>query len=437
MTLRPASLLRFSPLLFALGCHAETPAPAAPVAETSCDDPVTPEAAAAPVAQVAQPVPSAPRVIGYFTNWAHHRKAPCAFKTSDVRAELFTHINYSFAGVKASADKESYELTPTSPEDETRLYGEVIALKQKNPKLEVLLSVGGWAFNDKPTEWIFSAMAETPARRASFIRHATEYLRRFGFDGLDIDWEFPVAEDRGGRPEDRANFTALLRELRAHFREEAQKSGRPELKLTIAAPAGFLFYQNLELDQIHEPLDWINLMTYDYHGDWDKKTGANAPLIDQGADIEESIAAYVAAGTPRGKLVLGFATYARGFGGVESATPGSPASLPGPEGPCGKDSLMVHHVADWVKTGRYQETWDVVTQTPYAYSKKEKAWITYENAKSYGIKLDFLKREKLGGAMFWAIDLDDVAHGYPLIRQVSEFVLGPVPAAATATTTKP
>ncbi|MCH2108826.1 MAG: glycoside hydrolase family 18 protein [Polyangiaceae bacterium] len=397
-----------------------------------------PESEAITAEFVAAPASSTPIVLGYFTNWAHYRPAPCDFQTSDVPVNLLTHINYSFAlvGVRDSSGKAiqskeelakspdaAFELIPSDPNDEDRLYSEVIGLKKTKPNLDVMLSVGGWAFNDEPTAWVFSALAESPERRGHFIRQSIKYLRKYGFDGLDLDWEFPGVSERGGREVDSENFTALLRELRAAFAQEAKDSGQTELLLTIAAPAGHYYAQHQQLGKIHEALNWINVMTYDYHGNWDKKTGANAPLGGGEPDIPSTIAMYKAAGVPADKIVLGFATYARGWGGVEEAKPGADGPEPGPSGACGKDSLKASEVEDWVNKGVYTSSWDEGSQTPFAYDAEKKFYVSYENQRSVDAKLDYLEAEGLRGGMFWAIDLDDTKKGYPLIRQVSERVL--------------
>lgn len=402
------------------GGHSEGAKSDAVATETSHRRPS--EAIDVPAVPVVASPPEAPIVLGYFTNWAHRRPAPYDFRTTDVDATLFTHIAYAFASVEVSSDRETYELALVSPDDR-RLVTEVMSLKAKNPKLEVLLSVGGWAMNDAPTEWIFTSLAESAERRGHFIRQSVRFLREFGFDGLDIDWEFPGAPERGGRLVDRKNFTALLREFRAYMHSEAEESGRPELRLTIAAPAGPFFARNLELTEIHGPLDWINVMTYDYHGEWEEKTGANAPMDDDGPDLVETIAMYRAANTPAKKLVLGLATYARGWGGVDKPALGERSSEKLAYKGEGGDALTAHEIARRVKSGALVGAWDERSQTPLAYDVKSRSLFSYESERSYRVKLEFLKREGLAGAMFWAIDLDDYRGGYPLISQVSKAVL--------------
>ena len=113
------------------------------------------------------------------------------------------------------------------------------------------------------------------------------------------------------------NFTALLRELRLAIDDEAERTARSKLLLTIAAPAGAYHFRWLELDEIHEPLDWINLMAYDFAGPWDGRTGVNAPLREVGQGIQGSVSAYMNFGLPAHKIVVGLATYGRSFAGVD------------------------------------------------------------------------------------------------------------------------
>lgn len=144
-----------------------------------------------------------------------------------IEPHLCTHIIFAFGWMKNN------KLTAFDPTDDTKagktgLFQRVIQLKGKNPKLKILLAVGGWSFGTER----FKTMSVTKYSRRLFIFSAIEFLRQREFDGLDLDWEFP----RG--PEDKKNFVELLKELREAFEAEAKEKKQPRLLLTAAVSAG-------------------------------------------------------------------------------------------------------------------------------------------------------------------------------------------------------
>ena len=91
----------------------------------------------------------------------------------------------------------------------TSRYSRVMAMKQKNPKLKILLAIGGWNMASAP----FTKMVATAAGRKEFCMDSVSFLKKRGFDGLDLDWEYPT--QRGSPPEDRQRFASLV-EVRRH-----------------------------------------------------------------------------------------------------------------------------------------------------------------------------------------------------------------------------
>jgi chitinase len=373
------------------------------------------------------PVSTGPKkVIGYFTNWAKYRKGGCAYTAADVKPELLTHINYSFAKVDPGPGgkaKPKFGIAPYEADDPVANggYAQVNALKKKSPGLKTLLSIGGWSHNDPPTAWLFTTMAEKAETRADFIKATIEYVRKHDFDGIDLDWEYPADGSRGGRTIDTDNFTALLREFRSAIEAEAKASKKDALLFTIAAPAG-VASRGLDLPKIHEPLDWINLMTYDYEGGWQATTGHNAPNRAVGQGIQGSVSAYLNFGVPAEKIVLGMATYGHSFQGAEEGKVGAQAKGNAPAGRCTDAAGMLSYfeIKELLAGGKLKPAWDDAANVPYAYDASSKLWVSYDDERSFNKKLDYIDQKGLGGAMFWALDMDDFKNGYPLISTVAK-----------------
>jgi chitinase len=390
----------------------------------------TTQAEAPSAAGASTPANTGPKkIVGYFTNWSQYRKG-CKFTVADVNASLLTNLNFAFAKVDAGPggkEKPKFGLAAYDKGDlgPNGMYAQINALKKKNPGLKTSLSVGGWSHNDpaeKPDlSWLFTNMAEKPETRAEWIKNSIAYLRANDFDGLDIDWEYPADPTRGGRSVDTNNFTALLTELRAAFNAEAKASGKDTLLLTIAAPAGVAL-RGLDLTKISQPLDWINLMSYDYYGGWDPHTNHNAPAPKVGPGVQGSVSIYENFGVPPEKIVLGMATYGRAYADAEGSAVGSMSKGNAPPGRCtgAPGMLSYFEVKELLDAGKVKASWDDAAQVPYAYSSTSKLWISYDDERSFTKKLDFIDAKGLGGAMFWALDMDDYTHGYPLISTVAK-----------------
>ena len=139
---------------------------------------------------------------------------------------------------------------------------------------KVLLALGGW--NDSKGKH-YSVLVSDPAKRARFIKHAVDFLKKYGFDGLDLDWEYPVCwqtDCRLGPESDKDNFSLWAKELKEAF--DAEGSG---LMLTAAlSPSPKIIDIAYDIPEINKYLDIFNVMTYDFYGAWDKATGHHSPL---------------------------------------------------------------------------------------------------------------------------------------------------------------
>ncbi len=218
-------------------------------------------------------------MIAYYPGWATYDRN---YQVADIDAEKVTHINYAFANIAngevvvgdvyADTDK-AFPGDCWEPGCKRGNFNQLNKLKQKHPHLKTLISVGGWTWSNN-----FSDVALTDASRTKFADSAVRFIREWGFDGVDLDWEYPVEGGLvDGRPEDKRNFTLLLKKVRQKLDEAGKQDGK-EYLLTIASGANPNYVKNTELDQVQAQLDWINIMTYDFHGGWENVSGNNAPL---------------------------------------------------------------------------------------------------------------------------------------------------------------
>ncbi|KAH7861147.1 hypothetical protein Vadar_022155 [Vaccinium darrowii] len=226
------------------------------------------------------------------------------FPPSAIDTRLFTHLYYAFL-VPSSVTYRFEVSSSTAP----LLKNFTSTIHKKNPPAKTLFSVGG---GDEGPD-IFSRMVSSSSTRKSFIDSSIEVARKYGFDGVDLDWEFP--QDA----KDMENLGFLLQEWRAAVQKDAKLTGRSPLLLTAAMYFSVEFFlgpviRTFPVPSISKNLDWVNAMCYDYHGSWDSTaTGAHAALFDPKSNISTSygLQSWINAGLPRNKLVMGLPLYGR------------------------------------------------------------------------------------------------------------------------------
>ncbi|MDI9485008.1 MAG: glycoside hydrolase family 18 protein [Bacillota bacterium] len=323
-------------------------------------------------------------LIGYVTSGALPSVTP-----EDARK--MTHINVAFGHVKDA------KVTVA----DTHNLDALGKLREYNPKLGILLSLGGWSAGG------FSEAASTSEGRRLMATTAVEVLREHKLDGIDVDWEYPCYGVAGiaSQPADKQNFTLLLKEMRRAFDEQGEKDGRHYL-LTIAAGADQYFVDGTEMDQAEKYLDWVQLMTYDMRGGFNALTGHHTNLYTPTGDlfrisVDASVNMFFRAGVPKEKIVIGAAFYSRMWKNVPNINNGYLQMTPGSGG---YGPVYTELTADYINKNGFVRYFDEEAKAPYLFDGQ--TFITYDDEMSLEAKCAYLKEQCLKGIMFWEYSCD-------------------------------
>ncbi|KAK0402116.1 hypothetical protein QR680_016153 [Steinernema hermaphroditum] len=339
----------------------------------------------------------------YFTNWAHYRPGRGKYVPEDYIPGLCTHILFAFGWIDAQTFKARAYDDQDLPSDWAGpgMYKRVNQLKQSDPGLKTLLSFGGWTFGTD----IFKRLAAERQHRQTFISSAIEFIEKWGFDGIDIDWEYPTAADKD-------NYLAFVSELKEAILERSRQTGGDKHLLTAAVtPNVQKIDEGYHVAELSRHFDFILLMSYDFHGAWEKKTGIQAPLYAKEGDtfsLEVAANSWAERGMPKKMIAIGIPTYGRGWtlNNPSDSEVGAPASSPAQDLQYTREAGVgaFYEFCDMLKAGP-ERRWDDESKTPYLV--KNNQWFSYDDEESIGIKVDWLIENGFGGAFTWTLDNDD------------------------------
>lgn len=323
-------------------------------------------------------------VVGYYAGWAAYQ----GYTPDKIPTGRFTHINYAFAAI----DPAKNAVVLTDPATDKANLAALRALRDRQPGLKLLISVGGW---DDST--YFSDIASTAARRTAFARSCVDFVLTYGLDGVDLDWEYPVSGGASGtthRPQDKQNFTLLLQEIRNMLDSQGRQDGKTYC-LTIAGGADRGYLRQIEPAAVAELVDYVFLMAYDYTGRWDSRTGLNAPL----SGVEDSVDAWLGQGVPPEKLVLGMPLYGWAFQGVTGGSGGLRGSY-ATVSSASYDKV----VSQYLNASAYRLTRHEEDQVPSLYGSGR--FVTYDDPQSIAAKAELARDRGLLGVGFWELSQD-------------------------------
>uniref|UniRef100_A0A0C9QM58 chitinase n=2 Tax=Fopius arisanus TaxID=64838 RepID=A0A0C9QM58_9HYME len=355
------------------------------------------------------------RIVCYFGSWANWRPGNGKFVTADIDTSLCTHFIWTFVTLQGN------QVVSSNGEGVNGLR-EFIQLREKNPSAKFLVAIGGAVDSHGPK---YSNMVSTASSRKQFIDSTVALLKQYKFDGFDVDWEYPTRN--GGVPADRNNFVLLLKELKERFTQEGG------LLLTAAVAAGtWTASQAYDIRAISQHLDFVNIMTYDFAGSWEPRTGHHAGLRGD-LSVESCVKYWLDQGCPKEKLVVGVPTYGKTWtlADANNNAPGAPAPSAGQAGPYVREagSLGYNELCEQIREGQWTLRFDEKARAPYAI--KGNQWLSYDNVKSVTEKANYIKEQRLGGAMIWSIETDDKSGAcgekFPILKALNAVLRGGQP----------
>ena len=308
-----------------------------------------------------------------------------------IDANKLTHINYAFVDVQENM------AWLTNIATDTVNFRILNKLKEVNPDLRILISIGGWSWSGN-----FSDAVLTPGSRSMFAKTSVEIVADYDLDGIDIDWEYPgqIGDNNVFRPEDKQNYTRMFKALRKELDRLSKNTGK-YYELTTAVGTNSSYIEHTEMDRAVKYLDYVNLMTYDFYTSGDT-AGHHSNLYppedyDKDASAHKSFQLFLEAGVPAEKLVMGVPFYGRSW--IMKSAEKHGINMPVASGARGggytyiKDSL--------VNKNGFVRYWDENAKAPYLFNSGTNQLVTYDDEESVKLKCEYVIHNNMAGMMFW------------------------------------
>lgn len=330
-------------------------------------------------------------VVGYYASWS----AYSGYTPDKIPADKTDVISYAFAKIDGGL-----KIALGDPGVDAKNFAALAALKRKYPALKTVVSVGGWNGSGK-----FSDAALTSESRSAFAASAVAFVRKYGFDGIDVDWEYPVSgglSSNTARAADKGNFTLLMAALRKALDAAGAKDNKHYL-LSFAGASESFYAKNVQLDKLAQYADYGFLMAYDMHGSWNKYTDFNAPLYAPPEasgqpkwNCDAAVRLWTNGGFPKSKMILGIPFYGNVYDGVKNANNGlyqkyaSVGALP-------FDGIA----SKYLGSPSYKRYFHETAKVPWLFGNS--VFVSYEDAQSAALKARYIAGSGLKGAGVWEL----------------------------------
>ena len=353
------------------------------IVPAGCDDPIPepkPEPEKETDPEIVEPdITLNPRIEG------RHATAYVTYYGSSIpNPEQMTHINYAFAELYV----RNNIYWGFKPQGSLSRFEQIAALKKQNPQLKICLSFTHTVSNsDNKQDGGFSAMSASPEGRKAFAEDCLAFLKMYGLDGVDLDWEFPGLSWSGAAcnpAADTDNYVLLVKQLRETLGEDYTISYAGYCADKTAVSGGWRYVDIKAMDPY---VDYVNIMTYDL----DEAPHHHSALKDSRAykDCTRAVNAYLNAGVAPEKLVLGLPFYGR----CSFST--SPTAV------------SYKKILQLDRTSYRRNKWDDIASCPYVETMRGVFYCGYDNPRSIAIKGEWLRKQGMLGMMYWEYDQDD------------------------------
>lgn len=326
------------------------------------------------------------KVVGYYPDWIKYTLPP-----TQIKFENLTHIVHAFAWPSSTGEISMYEGMPNAN----------LITTVHNSGKKILLAVGGAGIDQSGG---FAPMSADSVKRTAFIENIVNLITANGFDGIDLDWEFPADINEG------KNQTILVKELRQRF-DQIDSS----LLITMAVSGGSYYGQYCEYEKLSPFVNWFSMMGYDFHGSWTAHAGHNGPLYQpsnctDGADDNGIKYLTVTRKIPKGKLLLGVPFYGKEFNstGLYQTRTGSVTDL------------LYSEIAPRGSNSKWDYFWDDFSKVPYLLDTSRTKFVTFDDTTSIRLKCEYALNNNLSGIMIWALGQDLTGSSQPLLETIGK-----------------